>query len=607
MSSELFNRNTTAIIYGLQAAAIQRMLDFDFICKRERPSVSAIVNPSGDGMHKAFFGGKEVFIPVYKSIADAASRHPECDMLVNFASFRSAFDTTVEALEENTIRTVAVIAEGVPERKTKELIQLAKAKQKTIIGPATVGGLTGGAFKIGNTGGAMDALIDAKLYRSGSVGFASKSGGMSNEMFNVISQNTDGIYEGIAVGGDKFPGSTLLDHVLRFQAIDAVKMIVVLGELGGTEEYDIAGALKEKKVTKPLVAWVTGTCAAVFPTEVQFGHAGAKSGVLKESAQEKNKALKEAGAIVPQSFDDFGDAIKKTFDKLNAEGKIPKQQEYSLPAIPEDYAAAVKAGRIRKPSSFVCTISDDRGEEVTYCGKPLSEIIQENGGIGEAISLLWLKKKLPRYATQFMEMVVVITADHGPCVSGAHNTIVASRAGKDLISSLCSGLLTIGPRFGGAIDDAARYFSSAVEKGTASKAFVEEMKEKGILIPGIGHRIKSLQNPDKRVELLKAYARKNFPSTRHLDFALEVEKITTSKKANLILNVDGCIAALFLDLFESANAFSKQEVSELLDIGFLNGFFALGRTIGLVGHAIDQKRMKQGLYRHPWDDVLFTG
>lgn len=61
-------------------------------------------------------------------------------------------------------------------------------------------------------------------------------------------------------------------------------------------------------------------------------------------------------------------------------------------------------------------------------------------------------------------MVVMLCADHGPAVSGAHNTIVTSRAGKDLVSSLVSGLLTIGPRFGGAIDDAARNFQAACDQ-----------------------------------------------------------------------------------------------------------------------------------------------
>jgi ATP citrate (pro-S)-lyase len=69
------------------------------------------------------------------------------------------------------------------------------------------------------------------------------------------------------------------------------------------------------------------------------------------------------------------------------------------------------------------------------------------------------------WATKFVEMVLMLTPDHGPAVSGALNTIVASRAGKDLISSLASGLLTIGSRFGGALDEAASMFSNARDTG----------------------------------------------------------------------------------------------------------------------------------------------
>merc|ERR1712217_472595 len=118
-----------------------------------------------------------------------------------------------------------------------------------------------------------------------------------------------------------------------------------------------------------------------------------------------------------------------------------------------------------------------------------------------------------------IEMILVVTADHGPAVSGAHNTIVTARAGKDLVSALCSGLLTIGPRFGGALDEAAKMFSEAHDSGVSPKDFIENMKKTNQLIMGIGHKIKSLTNPDQRVELVKAYAKANFKSTPVLDFA----------------------------------------------------------------------------------------
>jgi ATP citrate (pro-S)-lyase len=202
-------------------------------------------------------------------------------------------------------------------------------------------------------------------------------------------------------------------------------------------------------------------------------------------------------------------------------------------------------------------------------------------------------------------MALMVCADHGPAVSGAHNTIVASRAGKDLVSSLCSGLLTIGPRFGGALDDAARMFTKAADGGVDAKQWVTDMKKENKLIMGIGHRIKSKTNPDSRVEIIKNFSLANFKENRVLNFALAVEDVTTAKKANLILNVDGCIACCFVDMLRSSGAFTLDEINDLVDDGCLNGLFVLSRSIGLIGHFLDQKRMKQPLYRHPWDDITY--
>ncbi len=602
---ELFDRDTQAIVYGNQQRAVQRMLDYDYLCRREKPSVAAVIDPTREGYMKVFFGAKEILIPIYRSIQDAVERHPNADVMVNFASYRSAYPTTKEALETDTIRTVAVIAEGVPERYERELAYLAKKKNKWIIGPATVGGLKAGAFKIGNTGGAIDNLKSLKLYRPGSAGLVTVSGGMVNEMFNILHQNSDGVYEGIAIGGDRYPGSTLVDHLLRYEKNPEIKFMVMLGEVGGTKEYEVVEALEKGLITKPLVAWVTGTCAKVFPGEVQFGHAGARAGAERESADAKNEALREAGAIVPNSFDEIGEKIKEVYLKLKKEGKIKEIKEIEPPVVPMDYDVALKRGLIRKPTNFICTISNDRGEELLYAGIPISKVIEDDIGIGGVIGLLWFKKLLPDYARKFIELVLMITADHGPCVSGAHNAIITARAGKDIIDSLVSGLLTIGPRFGGAISDAAKYFKDAYERGLKPEEFVNEMKAKGIYIPGIGHRVKSIHNPDKRVELLKKFAYKHFPGTDLLNYALEVEKITTAKRANLILNVDGCIGVLFVDLMKSCGLFTDKEIDEFINMGGLNALFVVGRSIGFIGHALDQKRQKARLYRHPYDDVLY--
>jgi len=158
---------------------------------------------------------------------------------------------------------------------------------------------------------------------------------------------------------------------------------------------------------------------------------------------------------------------------------------------------------------------------------------------------------------------------------------------------------------GGALDDAARGFAPAADAGTIPAQYVTEMKKANKLIMGIGHRIKSKTNPDKRVEIIKGYALKHFQPASVLTFALGVEEVTTAKKANLILNVDGCIACAFVDMMRASNAFSRAEIDDLINDGCLNGLFVLARSVGLIGHYLDQKRLKQPLYRHPWDDITY--
>jgi ATP citrate (pro-S)-lyase len=324
-----------------------------------------------------------------------------------------------------------------------------------------------------------------------------------------------------------------------------------------------------------------------------------------ETAIAKNKALQEAGALVPVNFFEFGDQVREVYDGLVQDGTLVPAPEPETPKIPMDFSWAKRLGLVRKPAQFVSSISDDRGEELTYSGMPISEVFEKEMGMGGVVSLLWFRRQLPAYASKFIEMILMVTADHGPAVSGAHNTIVAARAGKDLVSSLASGLLTIGPRFGGALDDAAIMFAEASDAGVDAEHFVKDMRKQNKLIMGIGHRIKSLANPDKRVEIIKKYALENFSDNTVLTFALSVEQVTTKKKENLILNVDGCIAVCFVDMLRSCGAFSNEEADDLIRNGCLNGMFVLGRSVGFIGHYLDQKRLKQGLYRHPWDDISY--
>lgn len=597
MSQLLFTKDTQAIFWNNNASAIQRMLDYDFVIGRKTPSVAAIVAPTADSKFQKFFwGGDEIMINLYKTTADAKKAHPNADVLLNFASFRTAYDVTMEALNLGGFRVMMITAEGIPERLARKMNAIANAQGVTVIGPATVGAITPGAFKIANVGGTIENIISSKLHRAGSCGLVTRSGGLFNELSNIIAINADGIAEGVAIGGDRFVGSVFIDNLLRMQENPQVKYMLLLGEVGGIEEYKVIDAVKSGKITKPIIAWCIGTIAKYYSSGVQFGHAGASANAERETADAKNKAMAEAGIYVPESFNDLPNKIAEVYSKLKAQGIVSEIEEPALKTVP----------KVRRNKQFICTISDDRGDEATYAGFPISSVATPDTGkgIGDVISLLWFKKQYPKWATDFIETVIKTVADHGPAVSGAHNAKVTARAGKSVVESLVTGLLTIGPRFGGAIDDAAKYFKYANDNNMTPTEFVNYMKKEGIPIPGIGHRIKSLRNPDLRVVGLKKFAAEHFPSTPLLDYALTVEQLTTSKKDNLILNVDGTIGILMVDMWR-ALGYSEDEINEFISSGTLNAFFIAGRTIGFIGHVLDEKRLAMPMYRHPMDDILY--
>merc|ERR1719162_108321 len=275
---------------------------------------------SGNHYVKFYWGTEEVLMPVYTTTKEAVAKHTNVSVFVNFASFRSVYETSMEAMTHPSIKTLAIIAEGVPEQQTRQIVQVAEEKGIGMIGPATVGGIKPGCLRIGNTGGMLDNVVMSRLYRPGSISYVSKSGGMSNELNNMICRCSDGVCEGVAIGGDRYPGSRFLEHFLRYQDNPNCKILLLLGEVGGTDEYDLIEAVKSGRITKPVIAWCVGTCASCFATEVQFGHAGAQARGDTETAAAKNKAMKEAGFHVPESFDKLPELISSLFTKMVEDG-----------------------------------------------------------------------------------------------------------------------------------------------------------------------------------------------------------------------------------------------------------------------------------------------
>ena len=589
----MFHKNSFALIYGLQIDAAQHMLDFDFLSWRE-PSVLAFINPGKSNWnHKLFYWNTEILIssfPWYEALPKVISA--KLDTLVNFASFRSAQKATLDGIESWYFKNIVIIAEWIPERQTLEIIEKNKKHQLNIVWPATVGAMSAWVFRAWNTWGSLENIVDSHLYEAGNVWFVSKSGGMSNELRRVIADRTNGTALSIALGWDTYNIMDFQAALKIMQKDDNIKMIVMLWEIGGRDELKVARMIEEKEITKPVVAWCIGTINEQISGEVQFGHAGAKSNKVEETANYKNDVLKNAWAIVPDSYIDFWDKIKKTFIALGIEKTTHIDIREKLRAI-----------KSRNKSSFTSTISNESGGELMYNGKKISQFTA-SPNIWEVIGQLWLKKSLPPYACNFINTVMVLIADHGPAVSWATNAIITSRAGNDIKSSLIAGLATIGSLFGWAIDGAGKYWLESVEANISPEDFIKNMKQSNTNIPGIGHKVKSKFNPDSRCKILEELAN-NFPVRKYLHFAKSVESLTLEKKSNLILNVDWYIAAMLLDIFEDLDM-NYEEKKMYVDVWVFNGLFLLSRSIGFIGHAIDQKRLGEWLYRTSWNDILYT-
>lgn len=153
-----------------------------------------------------------------------------------------------------------------------------------------------------------------------------------------------------------------------------------------------------------------------WPIRKCGGSFGALLTSQMETAAAKNAALSAAGARVPKSFNDFKTCIGDVYSELVSSGAIVPKPDFAPPPIPVDYAWAAKLGLVRKPANIICSVSDDRGEEVAYGGEPLSSIIERGGSIGGSVCRLWFRRQLPPWCERFVELALTVCADHGPCV-----------------------------------------------------------------------------------------------------------------------------------------------------------------------------------------------
>ncbi len=581
---EIRKKETKIVVLG-NYPIIQSILDFDYLSGRS-PSILYLI-ASGRRFARFFWGKQEILLPMYKTIQDVPTDlRGQKAFFLNLLSPRRVLTSTEEILDScPNILGGVIFAENVPEKHAISLYHKAKQLKKFLIGPASVGLLLPGHLKLGAIGGVdYRQLIASHLFTPGDVAVFSASGGMTGELLRIVTQQGRRISFALSFGGDRFPITSPREAFLEAERDPKTKTIIYFGELGGADEYELATLLKEKKVTKEVICYIAGSIAELFSEPPQFGHAKAMAKSDRETASAKRIALKNAGAKVAETFSEFITLIK------NCQGKEITDEK--------NYEPILREFQNRQPGLITTSISGDKDGKATLLGEDLLSFVDSRSFAGVTISMFLGQKKVSRELETFVDFILRLLVDHGPYVSGAVNTIITARAGRDLVSSLASGLLTIGPRFGGAINQAAENWLTGVVSGTLPGDFVEEFALKKQYISGIGHRKYRIDLPDPRVVAVLKFVEK-YPKKRFTTFAKSVEKITTEKKGSLILNVDGAIAAVLLDILSEKEGFSDAKLQELVETEFFNALFVLSRSVGFISHFLDQKRLDEGLFRLP--------
>ncbi|OGL34616.1 hypothetical protein A3F65_00775 [Candidatus Saccharibacteria bacterium RIFCSPHIGHO2_12_FULL_47_16b] len=570
------------IVFGNHLATIQSMLDYDYLVGREAPSVKAVVGVQ-QKVCRYFFGNREILIKGYQELADIPKAiRKEVELVGVMQSARRVLTGIEQSISQlPKLKAAFVFAENVTEQDALKLREISTKARIIVLGPASVGVLVGGGWKLGAIGGiTATQLKDSGTLIPGDTVVVSTSGGIVNEIINRVTHSGGRLRYGVAIGGDLWPATK--PYEIFEMALDDpnVKTIVYFGELGGHDEEKVAEIYAQAKTKKIAIAYIAGSISDHFETPQQFGHAKAMAQTETESAAYKKKILSNAGVQVASGFADFEQLINKFVSKTQHEQSIIKE-------IKEPRMSAL----------FVDNISKEGDDGVVrILGEDILAFTKDRSLSETALAMFTGRKKSSEQLKEFFDVVVKLLVDHGPQVSGAVNTMITARAGNELPAALASGLLTIGPRFGGAIDQAAQNWFKAVNDGEKAYDFVERFAKNKIYIPGIGHRKYRVDNPDPRVQTLL----KNFDQGgQYTKFAKEIAKVTAAKKANLILNVDGATACLLLDILEGDEKLNKNQINEVLDSGFCNALFVFARSVGFIAHYLEQKRLDEGLFRLP--------
>lgn len=229
-------------------------------------------------------GQTEHNVPVFNTVSQAV-KETQPDAAIIFVPARFAADAVLETADAN-IPLIVCISEHVPLHDMLKVYHTVKAKGLSLIGPNCPGLISPGKAKLG--------ILPGHIFKEGKVGIVSRSGTLTYELADQLTRVGIGQSSVVGIGGDPVIGSAFIDVVKRFNEDPDTDLIVLVGEIGGSDEEVAANYIAEH-VDKPVVAYIAGFSA---PPGKRMGHAGAIISGSEGTAEHKAKALEAKGIPV---------------------------------------------------------------------------------------------------------------------------------------------------------------------------------------------------------------------------------------------------------------------------------------------------------------------
>lgn len=256
-------------------------------------------------------GGQEVHgLPVFNTVKETVENLGKIDVSVLFVPAPRVKSAAIEAIEAG-VPLVALIADRVPLFDVLEICEVADEHGAKFVGPNTVGVMSPEKAVLGMMGGRAETAKE--WFHQGSVGIMSRSGGLSASTGYYICQTGLGISTICHVGGDSVIGLTFPEVAQMFENDAETELIVMIGEIGGSQEEQVSDLVASGKITKPIVAYIGGQAAQ---SGTRYSHAGAIIEGGKGTWQGKVDRLREVGVTIVEQFGDIPIVVQSRILKV---------------------------------------------------------------------------------------------------------------------------------------------------------------------------------------------------------------------------------------------------------------------------------------------------